>query len=269
MLTIYKLTSPSGKAYIGITAATIEERWKWHRHTARKGINRPLYNAMRTFTIMRMWKKEILHHITDKETALKKEREEITNHSTLHPAGYNLSTGGQLPSGPALKAAWADPVKKAERIRKMRIITTSPEFKAKCKAAMNRPEVKANIAAAIQRRKELNALKPKPAKPQRPLLSKEERGKRISAGMLASTKPRKPRKQVNMTAEEKKRISDKVKVALTNYWTPERREEARVKAHALWTDPDYKRKATAWLKGLDKEKHKEKSIAGMHKGSVA
>ncbi len=50
---IYKLTSPSGKIYIGQTKKTAEHRWDQHRNVANndkcKDTHRAIYNAIRKY----------------------------------------------------------------------------------------------------------------------------------------------------------------------------------------------------------------------------
>ena len=88
---LYKLTSPSGKSYIGMTLRTMEHRMKEHRRTQFSGC-RYLVNAINkhgfgNFTQEVLWEGE------DTQTP-EMERIMILEHNTLAPNGYNLKTGG-------------------------------------------------------------------------------------------------------------------------------------------------------------------------------
>lgn len=88
---IYRLTSPSGRAYVGFTGQSVKERWRQHVNFSRKGQKHPLYAAIRkygaaTFTV------ETLATFTELGSALQAERE----HIAATPRAYNVSEGGEL-----------------------------------------------------------------------------------------------------------------------------------------------------------------------------
>lgn len=88
---IYRLTSPSGRAYVGFTGQSVKERWRQHVNYSRKGQKHPLYAAIRkygaaTFAV------ETLATFTDLGSALQAERE----HIAATPKAYNVSAGGEL-----------------------------------------------------------------------------------------------------------------------------------------------------------------------------
>jgi hypothetical protein len=88
---IYKLTSPSGRAYIGFTGQAVSERWRQHVNRSRKGQKHPLYAAIRkyganAFTV------ETLEEHEDLGAALLAERGYIL----ATPSAYNVSEGGEL-----------------------------------------------------------------------------------------------------------------------------------------------------------------------------
>jgi group I intron endonuclease len=88
---LYRLTSPSGKAYIGI-AKNVRKRWLEHSHAARCGSKCALHKAIRKYGFDN-FKKEILlistfSYVKDIEVRA------IAAYSTMIPAGYNMTTGG-------------------------------------------------------------------------------------------------------------------------------------------------------------------------------
>lgn len=90
MFHIYKLTSPSGRAYVGFTGQTVAERWRQHIVRALRGAVHPLCSAIRkygaeNFTV------ETVAVFTTAEAALAAEVE----HIAALERRYNLSPGGE------------------------------------------------------------------------------------------------------------------------------------------------------------------------------
>lgn len=91
--TVYKHTTPSGKAYIGITSLPLHRR----TYNAGSGYRRNpyFYKAIKKYG----WENishEILFTGLNKEDACKKEIELIALYDTTNPEkGYNISTGGE------------------------------------------------------------------------------------------------------------------------------------------------------------------------------
>jgi group I intron endonuclease len=88
-LVLYKLTSPSGKSYIGQTN-DIRERMRQHR---RPTGCRVIFDAIRKYG----WDNFTLETLAEKlslDEANKLEQLYIERHNTLTPNGYNLTTGG-------------------------------------------------------------------------------------------------------------------------------------------------------------------------------
>lgn len=113
------------------------------------------------------------------------ERAMIAAYATVAPRGYNISEGGVAPSGEAfrqaIKDAWADPVKKAARLKKvaasgggdkasatLRALWANPEFYDRVYAAQtigrDRPDVVAkrieNLTSPATRKNQLAAMTP-------------------------------------------------------------------------------------------------------------
>jgi len=93
--TIYKLTSPSGKSYIGQTIQPFEKRWNTHKRRAIKktcngcwALNAALVKyGYESFTT------EILLYCNPEQLNYY-ECQTINLHNTLYPNGYNLVAGG-------------------------------------------------------------------------------------------------------------------------------------------------------------------------------
>jgi group I intron endonuclease len=91
---IYKLTSPSGKSYIGQTTLTLQERWNQHIYKAKHHYDncRKLNNAIRKYG-ENSFINEVLLICDDKDLNMF-ETKMICVYDTLTPNGYNLLTGG-------------------------------------------------------------------------------------------------------------------------------------------------------------------------------
>lgn len=92
---LYSVTFPNGKRYIGISFKP-KERWAEHRRQARIGSSGPLYRALRKYGDGAVFKILVVGadaYIRDLEVAL------IAAWKTdRHAAGYNISKGGDLGS---------------------------------------------------------------------------------------------------------------------------------------------------------------------------
>lgn len=96
MFQAYLITcAATGRSYVGITARSLDRRWKEHASDAlRRPRGRALHRAIRehgaaAFTIAPIFATESYEHL------LATERELIVKHRTLVPHGYNLSLGGE------------------------------------------------------------------------------------------------------------------------------------------------------------------------------
>lgn len=87
---IYKITSPSGKSYIGQTS-NYPKRMKEHNTASNKC--RLLCNAIRKYNWDNFIKQILIENITIEE-ANQLEEQYIKEHNTLTPNGYNLVPGG-------------------------------------------------------------------------------------------------------------------------------------------------------------------------------
>tara|TARA_B110001452_G_C15094871_1_gene381839 strand:+ start:60 stop:791 length:732 start_codon:yes stop_codon:yes gene_type:complete len=89
---VYKLTSPSGKAYVGISKYAIERRILWHKSNA--SCCNAIKAALKKYGFAN-FTKEILHANIPLAELGDLEIKEIAAHGTLQPKGYNLTKGGE------------------------------------------------------------------------------------------------------------------------------------------------------------------------------
>jgi len=95
---VYIVVSPTGKAYIGQTKQPLRRRWSLHCWHARKGTKNPLCAAIRKYGPGAFIVRTIL--VADsKEQMNRCERYLIAVMCTKSPAGYNLTDGGDGPTG--------------------------------------------------------------------------------------------------------------------------------------------------------------------------
>ncbi len=94
---IYKFSFPNGKSYVG-QAINIRKRWQTHKNTincsTHKLYKMPLYNAFRKYG----WNnivKEVLCECS-KDLLDEMEIKYIKEYNTVHPSGYNLTSGGNF-----------------------------------------------------------------------------------------------------------------------------------------------------------------------------
>jgi group I intron endonuclease len=91
---LYRLTSPTGKQYIGITAKDLDTRWEKHMKQMRAGRQHALQNAFRKHG-PENFKREVLVIADDWEYLCDLERKAIAAFGSKSPSGYNLTDGGE------------------------------------------------------------------------------------------------------------------------------------------------------------------------------
>lgn len=93
---VYKLTSPSGKSYIGFTAQAVKSRWNDHRSAWKRG-TRDIAKLCSAFDkydpYVSDWTVTVLFESQDRDAALKAEQLLIQEYNTLQE-GYNVIPGG-------------------------------------------------------------------------------------------------------------------------------------------------------------------------------
>lgn len=89
---LYKLTNANGKAYIGITSRTLDERLAEHVKQSLRP-RTAISAAIRKFGLEK-FSIEPLMQSTDWGTLCREEVHAISEHKTLAPNGYNLTVGG-------------------------------------------------------------------------------------------------------------------------------------------------------------------------------
>ncbi len=93
---IYKITNKlNGKAYIGFTTHSINERWRGHCSNARKKNNNHFYNAIRKYA-EDVWEHQLLYECEDEQWMLRvAEPFFIALYDTFLGEGYNGTAGGE------------------------------------------------------------------------------------------------------------------------------------------------------------------------------
>lgn len=126
---VYRLTSPSGGMYVGITSTSMKDRWRGHLRLFKSDVNHPLYNAMRKYG-PESFTTEILHEKLTQEEA---EKLEILHISTLPKEfRYNISDGANQANFNGSFNFWAkmncNPELKAQYIAKLSAIKKANDW---------------------------------------------------------------------------------------------------------------------------------------------
>ena len=157
---IYKITcAASGKSYIGLTKLRISLRWQGHLSTARRGAPVAIARAIRKYGEV-AFTMETIAQAASFEAAAIIERVLIAEHGTMHPGGYNLTTGGEATFGREVGAEAKSRMSEAAKRRERKPDT--PETKEKKRAARikllsERPDLRLAISAAQKGRKKSEA----------------------------------------------------------------------------------------------------------------
>lgn len=91
MYIVYKLTSPSGKIYVGWTGYSLKGRLAGHKSDSKRYTHK-MSNAIRKYPL-ELWEKKILFESNDRDMSLKKEMEFIDKFDSIKN-GYNILIGG-------------------------------------------------------------------------------------------------------------------------------------------------------------------------------
>jgi len=91
MMIIYKLTSPIGKSYIGLTEKSLNHRLKQHVNDCNR-YDHHLHKALRKYSIDQ-WETEILEECDTRHQLQERERHYIEKYDTFKN-GYNKTLGG-------------------------------------------------------------------------------------------------------------------------------------------------------------------------------
>jgi hypothetical protein len=117
---IYKITSPSSKCYIGLTSQSVLKRWQNHCSVSNRGKNHPFHSSIRKYG-QENFIVETLFTDLNKEQAQTKEIECIA--SIPKKLSYNLSKGGEADGAEGSRIFWAkvnsDPVYKAQYLKNL------------------------------------------------------------------------------------------------------------------------------------------------------
>lgn len=132
--TVYKLTSPSGKIYIGWTSRKLKKRLQDHMSEVRRGYQRPIQKAFRKYPLEE-WQQEVLLETTDYEQSLVVEIESIKRFNTTDSSiGYNISTGGEYGASGVRRTE--ENKQKIREGKKRSLWRSTPEHGAKISAAL-------------------------------------------------------------------------------------------------------------------------------------
>lgn len=147
---LYRLTFPSGKAYIGVTVGTAQERFKEHVYNAKRGLARGVNRAMRKYGSESV-KVETLVVADDWAYLCEAERKAIAAYGTKGPGGYNMTDGGEGALGYKHTAESLKKMGDAHRGQAYHAIPYTPEARAKMSAShrrMQTEETRRRISAS-------------------------------------------------------------------------------------------------------------------------
>lgn len=144
---LYKVSSPSGKEYIGITSQKIEDRWRQHIAYANKGSRGHLHAAIRKYGNESMIVTVLA--VADYEYLKQLEIRAIKIYDTKAPNGYNLTDGGDGVLGVVITEEGRK--KRSEAQKKVYL---SSERKEKAKNALAKARAVQKVLGVSKERKE-------------------------------------------------------------------------------------------------------------------
>jgi hypothetical protein len=163
MGTLYKLTAPNGKSYIGITSQPLKSRMRAHRGAANLGRSGLLLASIRKYGFS-SFVVETLTQSEDWEALKEMEVRAIAKHCTLAPRGLNLTKGGDGVLGVVVtaeqrvvrsvsqKRSYQDPVRKARHLASQRSSQIRRSRSEITKQRLSDPNERIRISDAMKRR---------------------------------------------------------------------------------------------------------------------
>jgi group I intron endonuclease len=247
MGTLYRLISPSGKSYIGITSQTTAKRWWKHKNNATHGRGErvgsecaALYDAIRKYGSDN-FKVETLV-IAEFEYLKELERKVILAFGTKAPNGYNLTLGGEgaLGASPTEAARKKMSAAQQKRLQDPEALRVIKEAIAKASA------VKAAKWWALSEQERIAKRKEHEDK-----LSKADRfTPEVRAKMRAVQKAR-----THAKWSEERRL--KVVESGSSKWSDEKKANAAEKRRQEWADPVLRQKRLDGFKRARETRQKE------------
>ena len=222
--TVYKLTDPQGKIYIGVTGKTVEERWNKGRGYSR---GTPIREAIRKYG-WESFQHEILCEKLSQDGAEKLEKAFITYYDSSDPEkGYNRFLGG-LGKG----AHMSEVTKRLSSAAKNRLYDEHPEIKEKIRKTVKNafasdPTYRERISKGVINAYENNpAIRAKLREKTKQLWNDPKFRERCTAG----------RREV---CEMNFDLADHTRAVHRQYYAshPERREEISRQMRAYLSDP--------------------------------
>ena len=110
----YKVTSPSGKSYVGITVGTTQQRWDRHVYVSSTGEGYAIGAAIRKYGREAFTVETILE--AGREYLLEIEPKLIELYGSQTPGGYNVASGG-LGGRTGIKHSAAERSRISERVK--------------------------------------------------------------------------------------------------------------------------------------------------------
>lgn len=201
--TIYCLTSPNGKKYVGQTSQSVTERW--HGGNGYKNCT-ALQRAIGKYG-WDNFTREILAECDSPETADELERKYIAEYGTIVPNGYNLSSGGS--NNHKLSEETKRKIGEANRGRKMteeqrKRLSESKKGSTpwnKGKTGVYDDETRKRMSANMRGR----------TSPRKGVCLSEETKKKLSESRIGKPGPRKGAKNKPITEETRRKLSEALK----------------------------------------------------------
>jgi hypothetical protein len=220
---LYRLMSPSGRQYIGVTSWTVARRYAEHCRTARQGRGYALHSAIRKYGQDRFLV-ETLVIADDIDYLHELELKAIKTFGTLHPAGYNLTAGGEGILGLSERS-------KLKRSEALKGRPVSSEARAKISAAarlqMQRPGMRDTLRALATGRKRPSGLNARMSE----LYKQTHRTPEMRGRISAATK----------AAHERPEVKARVAANARAKWAdPAARSAHSEKMRKKWADPEWK-----------------------------
>ena len=244
---LYRITSPSGKAYIGITSQTTAKRWWKHHNNALHGRSvragsecTALYEALRKYGSDKFTIETLV--IAEFEYLKALEQKVIVAFGTKAPYGYNLTSGGDGALGAVPTQAARKKMSAAQRKR------------------LENPEELRRVREAVAKANAIKVANWWSLAEEERVLKRQEHAVKLAEANRFTPEVRAQISAAQKARKHEKWTEDRKRQAIESgayKWSDEKKAQAAEKRRQEWADPVLRQKRLDGFKKARELKNKE------------
>jgi len=188
---IYKISFPNGKHYIGLNTTSLEQRTKQHKQSAKSGSSKYLYNSIRKYNMVDNLELIEIDTADTKDELCEKEIQYIQEYNSyyMNGNGYNMTYGGEGVNGYVYTEEDRQQISEAQKTRYKNNPDAGKEQSERLRRHYeNNPEARQQISEAQKTRFEKPEARQKMSEAQKTRFDNPEARRKISEAQIARLK---------------------------------------------------------------------------------